>query len=193
VDVSQDLAYIPESSDQFELYWNEMNYCLEFALANRKLMMERAKSAFRQVLPEVEFADFINKPHNFAAVEEHFGETVIVHRKGATRARKGEWGMIPGSQGTRSFLVKGKGEAQSFESCAHGAGRIMSRAKARKTLDLKAEIKALKELGVLHAIRHRTDLDEAPGSYKDIDEVMRNQVDLVDVQIELQPLAVIKG
>lgn len=193
VDVSQDLAYIPESSDQFELYWNEMNYCLEFALANRKLMMERAKSAFRQVLPEVEFADFINKPHNFAAVEEHFGETVIVHRKGATRARKGEWGMIPGSQGTRSFLVKGKGEAQSFESCAHGAGRIMSRAKARKTLDLKAEIKALKELGVLHAIRHRTDLDEAPGSYKDIDEVMRNQVNLVNVQIELQPLAVIKG
>ena len=192
-DVSQDLAYIPESSEHFELYWNEMNYCLEFALANRKLMMERAKSAFQQVVPEVEFADFINKPHNFAAVEEHFGETVIVHRKGATRARKGEWGMIPGSQGTRSFLVKGKGEAQSFESCAHGAGRIMSRAKARKTLDLKEEIKALKELGVLHAIRHRTDLDEAPGSYKDIDEVMRNQIDLVDVQIELQPLAVIKG
>jgi len=192
-DVSQDLAYIPESSDYFELYWNEMNYCLEFALANRKLMMERVKTAFRDVVPEVEFADFINKPHNFAAEEEHFGETVIVHRKGATRARKGEWGMIPGSQGTRSFLVKGKGEAQSFESCAHGAGRIMSRAKARKTLDLKEEIKALKERGILHAIRHREDLDEAPGSYKDIDEVMRNQLDLVDVQIELQPLAVIKG
>ena len=191
--VTSDLAYIPESSEYFELYKNEMNYCLEFALANRTLMMERVKTAFKQVLAEVEFADFINKPHNFAAEEEHFGETVIVHRKGATRARQGEWGMIPGSQGTRSFLVTGKGEAQSFNSCAHGAGRIMSRAQARKTLDVKTEVKALKEQGILHAIRSRKDLDEAPGSYKDIDEVMNNQQDLVDVQIELQPLAVIKG
>ncbi|NLY13741.1 MAG: RtcB family protein [Gammaproteobacteria bacterium] len=192
-DISNDLAYLPESSEYFELYRNEMNYCLEFALANRTLMMERAKAAFREVFPEVEFSNFINKPHNFAAEEQHFGETVIVHRKGATRARKGEWGMIPGSQGTRSFLVTGKGEAQSFESCAHGAGRIMSRAQARKTLDVKTEVKALQEQGVLHAIRSRKDLDEAPGSYKDIDEVMHNQQDLVDIQIELQPLAVIKG
>lgn len=191
--VPQDLAYIPESSEYFELYRNEMNYCLEFALANRKLMMERAKQAFQEVLPEVEFLDFINKPHNFAAEEEHFGETVLVHRKGATRARKGEWGMIPGSQGTRSFLVKGKGEPQSFESCAHGAGRIMSRAQARKQLDVREEVQALKEQGILHAIRSRRDLDEAPGSYKDIDEVMNNQRDLVEIQIELQPLAVVKG
>ena len=192
-DVSNDLAYLPESSEYFELYKNEMNYCLEFALANRTLMMERAKAAFTEIMPDVEFSDFINKPHNFAAEEEHFGEMVMVHRKGATRARKGEWGMIPGSQGTRSFLVKGKGEAQSFESCAHGAGRIMSRAQARKNLDFKKEIKALKDLGVLHAIRSRKDLDEAPSSYKNIDEVMRNQHDLVEVHIELQPLAVVKG
>lgn len=192
-DISKDLAYLPESSEYYELYKNEMDYCLEFALANRTLMMERVKAAFRQVVPAVEFADFINKPHNFAAEEEHFGETVMVHRKGATRARKGEWGMIPGSQGTSSYLVKGKGEAQSFESCAHGAGRIMSRAQARKQLDVKEEVKALKELGVLHAIRGRKDLDEAPGSYKDIDEVMNNQKDLVEIQIELQPLAVVKG
>ena len=79
--------------------------------------------------------------------------------------------MIPGSQGTRSFLVKGKGEAQSFESCSHGAGRVMSRTAARKTLDLEEEIKTLDRSGILHAIRHRRDLDEAPGSYKDIDEV----------------------
>ena len=192
-DLSQDLAYIPETSGYFDLYWNEMNYCLEFALANRKLMMERVKEAFRGVLPGVEFADFINKPHNFAALEEHFGAEVIVHRKGATRARKGEWGMIPGSQGTRSFLVTGKGEAQSFESCSHGAGRIMSRARARKTLDLKEVVRSLDEQGILHAIRRRSDLDEAPESYKDIDEVMGNQTDLVEVRIELQPLAVIKG
>lgn len=192
-DISNDLAYLPESSEYFELYKNEMDYCLEFALANRKLMMERVKTAFRKTLPEVEFSHFINKPHNFAAEEEHFGKTVLVHRKGATRARKGEWGMIPGSQGTGSFLVKGKGEAQSFESCAHGAGRIMSRTQARKKLDLEEEIQALDDLGVLHAIRSRKDLDEAPGSYKDIDEVMNHQKDLVEVQIELQPLAVIKG
>lgn len=192
-EVPRDLAYLPESSEYFDLYWNEMNYCIDFALANRKLMMERVKSAFAQILPDVEFADFINKPHNFAAEEEHFGELVIVHRKGATRAREGEWGMIPGSQGTRSFLVKGKGEPLSFQSCSHGAGRVMSRTAARKTLDIKEEIKTLDRRGILHAIRHRDDLDEAPGSYKDIDEVMKNQVDLVDVQIELQPLAVIKG
>lgn len=139
--VPLDLAFIPENSEYFDLYWNEMNYCIDFALANRKLMMDRAKSAFTEIMPEVEFADFINKPHNFAALEDHFGESVIVHRKGATRARKGEWGMIPGSQGTRSFLVRGKGNAESFESCSHGAGRIMSRTKARKTLDLEEERK----------------------------------------------------
>lgn len=191
--IPQDLAFIPEDSEQFDLYWNEMNYCIEFALANRKLMMERVKSAFKEVSPEVEFSDFINKPHNFATREEHFGESVIVHRKGATRARKGEWGMIPGSQGTRSFLVKGKGNALSFESCSHGAGRVMSRARARKKLDFKAETKELADQGILHAIRHRGDLDEAPSSYKDIDEVMANQTSLVDVEIELQPLAVVKG
>lgn len=192
-DISHDLAYIPESSEYFDLYKDEMTYCVEFALANRLLMMERVKEAFLAVRPETEFADFINKPHNFADQEEHFGETVIVHRKGATRAREGEWGMIPGSQGTRSYLVKGKGEPQSFSSCAHGSGRELSRNQARKTLDVKEEIKALKELGVLHSIRGRRDLDEAPSAYKDIKDVMSKQTDLVDIKIELQPLAVVKG
>lgn len=191
--VPKDLAFIPKDSEYFDLYWNEMNYCIDFALANRKLMMERTKQAFVDIIPKVEFSDFINKPHNFAALEEHFGESVIVHRKGATRARKGEWGMIPGSQGTQSFLVKGKGNAESFESCSHGAGRVMSRAQARRTLNLKEEISLLSDQGILHAIRNRSDLDEAPSSYKDIDEVMANQTDLVEVQITLQPLAVIKA
>lgn len=191
--VPKDLAFISKDSEYFDLYWNEMNYCIDFALANRKLMMERTKQAFVDIIPKVEFSDFINKPHNFAALEEHFGELVIVHRKGATRARKGEWGMIPGSQGTQSFLVKGKGNAESFESCSHGAGRVMSRAQARRTLNLKEEISLLSDQGILHAIRNRSDLDEAPSSYKDIDEVMANQTDLVEVQITLQPLAVIKA
>lgn len=192
-DVPEDLAHLPEDSDYYDLYWNEMNYCIDFALASRKLMMERVKAAFSEVLADVEFSNFINKPHNFAALEEHFGESVIVHRKGATRARKGEWGMIPGSQGTRSYLVTGKGNPMSFESCAHGAGRIMSRTQARKTLDLKEERAALDDLGILHAIRHKSDLDEAPGSYKDIDEVIALQEDLVNVEVTLLPIAVIKG
>lgn len=191
--VPKDLSYIPESSEFYELYWNEMNYCIEFALANRKLMMERTKLAFKEVVPEVEFSNFINKPHNFAAKEEHFGEEVMVHRKGATRARKDEWGMIPGSQGTHSFLVKGKGHLDSFQSCSHGAGRVMSRAAARRNLDLNEERKFLNDQGILHAIRHKGDLDEAPSSYKDINQVMANQEALVDIQIKLQPLAVIKG
>ena len=191
--VPQDLAFLPEDSEYFQLYWDEMNYCIDFALANRKLMMARVRAAFEEVLPGTEFDDFINKPHNFAAREEHFGESVIVHRKGATRAREGEWGMIPGSQGTSSFLVTGKGNAQSFESCSHGAGRLMSRTQARKVLDLEEQRKLLTDQGILHAIRHQRDLDEAPDSYKDINEVMANQTDLVKIQVELKPLAVIKG
>lgn len=191
--IPKDLSYLPKGTEDYDNYWNEMNYCIDFALANRKLMMERVKSAFQEVFPEVEFSNFINKPHNFAAIEEHFGEEMMVHRKGATRAREGEWGMIPGSQGTKSFLVKGKGNPESFESCSHGAGRVMSRTKARKSLDLDEEIKSLTDQGILHAIRHREDLDEAPSSYKDIDMVMALQEDLVDIQIELLPLAVMKG
>lgn len=184
-----DLAHIPESSEYFELYYNEMQYCIEFTLAIRKLMMERVKDAFSETIPEVAFSHFINKPHNFADLEEHFGEEYIVHRKGATRARKDEWGMIPGSQGTSSFLVIGKGNPHSFQSCSHGAGRVLSRTQARKQLSLKEEVASLNEQGILHAIRHQSDLDEAPSSYKDIDEVMANQ----NIQITLQPLAVVKA
>jgi|SRR5690625_208741 len=192
-DVPKDLSYFVRGTENFDNYINEMNYCIEFALQNRKLMMERVKNAFQKVLPDVEFSNFINKPHNFAAVEEHFGEKLIVHRKGATRAEKGEWGMIPGSQGTKSYLVRGKGNPLSFNSCSHGAGRVMSRAKARRTLSLKDEVARLKKQGVLHALRHKKDLDEAPSSYKDIEEVMSQQEDLIEIMVELQPLAVVKA
>lgn len=192
-DVPQDLSYFLRGTEGYDNYFNEMNYCLLFALQNRKLIMERVKNAFTGVIPKVEFSNFINKPHNFAAWETHFDQELIVHRKGATRAEKGEWGMIPGSQGTSSFLVKGKGNPLSFNSCSHGAGRVMSRSKARKTLDIKEESAQLEALGVIHSLRHKKDLDEAPGSYKDIEEVMARQKDLVDIQVRLKPLAVIKG
>ena len=192
-DVPKDLSYFLRDTEGYDHYFNEMNYCIEFALQNRKLMMERVKEAFSDLIPTVEFSNFINKPHNFAALETHYGENLIVHRKGATRAEKGEWGMIPGSQGTSSYLVKGKGNPLSFNSCSHGAGRIMSRAQARRTLDLEEEKAQLEALGVIHALRHKRDLDEAPGSYKDIEEVMALQQDLVDIEVVLKPLAVIKS
>lgn len=191
--IPKDLSYFLKGTDEYDSYFNEMNYCINFALQNRKLMMERVKDAFVEIIPTVEFSNFINKPHNFAAWETHYGEKLMVHRKGATRAEKGEWGMIPGSQGTSSYLVKGKGNPLSFNSCSHGAGRVMSRAEARRSLDLKKEVSHLKNMGVLHALRHKKDLDEAPSSYKDIKEVMALQKDLVDIKIELTPLAVIKG
>jgi len=192
-DVPMDLSYFLHETENYEKYFNEMDYCIEFALQNRKLMMERVKEAFTEVLPQVIFSNFINKPHNFAAWEKHYDTKLIIHRKGATRAEEGEWGMIPGSQGTSSFLIKGKGNPKSFNSCSHGAGRTMSRNKARNTLNLKMETEKLKALGVIHGLRHKKDLDEAPGSYKDIHEVMGNQKDLVDIQVELTPLAVIKA
>ena len=136
---------------------------------------------------------FINIAHNYAKWEHHFGRDVLVHRKGATSARDGEFGIIPGSQGTKSYIVQGKGNAESFTSCSHGAGRVMGRKQAQRTLDLKEEIDKLDKLGIIHAIRHQRDLDEAPGAYKNIDEVMENQKNLVEIQVELMPLAVIKG
>lgn len=192
-DTRSDLAFFPAATDEFNDYISEMNYCIEFALNNRKLMMERVKGAMTDVLGDLEFSGFINKPHNFAAKEHHFGKDVIIHRKGATRAREGELGMIPGSQGTNSYIVKGKGNKDAFESCSHGAGRIMSRNHAKKTLSVEEQSKPLDDRGILHAIRHKSDLDEAPGSYKDIKKVMAQQKDLIDVVLELEPLAVVKG
>jgi tRNA-splicing ligase RtcB len=117
----------------------------------------------------------------------------MVHRKGATRAKAGEIGIIPGSQGTPSYIVKGLGNRESFESCAHGAGRKMGRKQAQRILSLEQETKRLDEQGIIHAIRSVRDLDEAAGAYKNIDKVIDDQLDLVEVLVELRPLAVIKG
>jgi tRNA-splicing ligase RtcB len=134
----------------------------------------------------------INIAHNYAVMENHFGENVMVHRKGATSAKLGEIGIIPGSQGSKSYIVKGLGNPESFHSCSHGAGRVMSRGQAVKTLDLKEEIKKLDEQGIIHSIRSQKDLDEASGAYKNIHAVMTNQADLVEIVTELSPLGVIK-
>lgn len=188
-----ELAFLPIETDEAKTYLREMRYCLEFALANRKLMADRVRAAFRVEIPDVGFDEPINIHHNYAVFEHHFGKNVIVHRKGATSARDGEMGIIPGSQGTASYIVRGKGNPDSFMSCSHGAGRKMGRQAAIRTLDLEAEKKVLDDRGILHAIRGKQDLEEAPGAYKDIDVVMEEQQYLVDIVVRLEPLAVIKG
>jgi tRNA-splicing ligase RtcB (3'-phosphate/5'-hydroxy nucleic acid ligase) len=191
------LAYLPVDSDEGRAYINEMNYCIDFALANRKHMAQKVCEILNEATGceflEFERRDMINIAHNYAALEKHFGKEVYVHRKGATRAGKGELGIIPGSQGAQSYIVRGKGSAESFESCSHGAGRVMGRKEAIRRLDLQTERQKLEEKGILHSLHSTRDLDEAASCYKNIDEVMRNQDDLVDVVIELQPLAVVKG
>lgn len=187
------LAFLPMASKEGRQYLQEMAYCVDFAFANRKLMMERVKDAFLMIAAPVHFGEFINIAHNYANLETHFDTEVLVHRKGATSAREGEIGIIPGSQGTPSYLVKGKGNRESFKSCSHGAGRKMGRKQAQRSLDLHKEQKRLEDQGILHAVHSRSDLDEAAGAYKDIDEVVENQLDLVEVLVTLKPLAVIKG
>jgi len=190
---SWQLAFLPIDSAAGQSYLLEMRYCVDFAYANRQMMMERVKEALLRVVQPVSFDPMINIAHNYAALEEHFAKSVMVHRKGATRAQEGEIGIIPGSQGTPSYIVRGKGNKESFESCAHGAGRKMGRKQAQRQLNLSEEKKRLDEQGIIHAIRSVSDLEEAAGAYKDIDQVIDNQLDLVEVLVELRPLAVIKG
>lgn len=193
--VKNELAFLPRGIVEFDRYLADMQYCVDFALINRQVML----TSITDVLVErsgqgyVKFEPQINIAHNYAAIEHHFGTNVVVHRKGATLARKGTVGIIPGSQGTNSYIVEGRGNPESFNSCSHGAGRIMSRAKARKNLSLEDEQKLLNDQGIVHGITSINDLDEAPSAYKNIDEVMENQKDLVNILHELRPIAVIKG
>jgi tRNA-splicing ligase RtcB len=188
-----DLAFLPFKTNEAHQYYQEMKYCTEFALANRQLMMERILQVVSGVLNGIKYEPTINIAHNYAAWEYHFNENVVVHRKGATSAKAGEIGIIPGSQGTKSYIVEGLGNPESFMSCSHGAGRTMSRTAAIKTLNLEEEQRKLDDLGIIHAIRSKSDLEEASSAYKDILQVMVFQSDLVKIKVELSPLAVIKG
>jgi tRNA-splicing ligase RtcB len=156
-------------------------------------MMELFRDALLEEYPEAEFPEQVNIHHNFAALEQHFGREVVVHRKGATQAKAGQRGIIPGSQGSPSYIVEGLGNPESFCSCSHGAGRLMGRKEARRQLNLESERRRLDREGIIHSLRSSKDLDEAAGAYKDIDEVMRQQQDLVRITTALRPLAVVKG
>ncbi len=187
-----DLAYFPLDSKQGQEYFKEMQYCLDFAKENRFKMIEFIKKAILSVF-KCKFDTTINIHHNYAVEETHFNQKLIIHRKGATSAKKDEIGIIPGSQGTPSYIVKGKGNTQSFMSCSHGCGRKMGRRQAQRELNLEKEIEFLNKKGIIHSIRNAKDLDEAPSAYKDINTVMEEQKDLVDIVTKLEPLAVVKG
>lgn len=187
------LAFLPIDSEEGRNYRKDMEFCVSFAFYNRTLMMDRIKAIISEGIPGIVFSMNLDIAHNYAAMEHHFGADVMVHRKGATRAREGEIGIIPGSQGAHSYIVRGKGNPDSFMSCSHGAGRRMGRNQACKTLSLADEVKKMDDLGIVHSIRTERDLDEAAGAYKDIETVMGNQEDLVEIVTELSPLGVIKG
>jgi len=193
-----DLAFLSLDSQEGQNYLKEMNYALEFATCNRHLIIERIKEAFYNVWNTktsfpLNFMEPIELSHNYARMESHFGKNVMIHRKGATSAKFNELGIIPGSQGSNSYIVIGKGNKNSFMSCSHGAGRKIGRKQAQKNLNLDEEIEKLDKLGVVHNITTEKDLDEASGAYKDISVVMKEQEDLVDIAVELTPMGVIKG
>lgn len=188
-----ELAYLDLNSEMGMTYFNEMTYCVEFAKSNRQYMINCILESIKDVISDAKYEKEYDVTHNYASVENHFGESVIVHRKGATYAGAGSTGLIPGSQGTASYVVEGRGNPNSFMSCSHGSGRKMGRGVAKRMLSLDYERAILDNQGIIHDMKSIETLDEAPGAYKNIEDIMRNQIDLVKPLVKLVPLAVVKG
>jgi tRNA-splicing ligase RtcB len=187
----RDLAYLTEGTTHFADYVDAVDWAQRYAMTNRRLMMDAVLGAARAELPAFRLGELaVNCHHNYVAKEHHFGHDVFVTRKGAVRARLGDLGIIPGSMGARSFIVRGKGEAQAFHSCSHGAGRVMSRGEAKRRFTVEDHVKATE------GIECRKDaavIDETPMAYKPIDQVMAAQADLVDIVHELRQVVCVKG
>lgn len=188
----KDLAYIPEGSTLFGDYLQAVHWAQDFAKANREFMMAAALGALSRAVPKAFTCDCgaVNCHHNYVSHENHFGQNVLVTRKGAVRAREGDLGIIPGSMGTKSFIVRGKGNPDSFCSCSHGAGRTMSRAEAKRRFTLADHAAATE------GVECRKDIeviDETPAAYKDIDAVMAAQADLVSIEHTLRQVVCVKG
>lgn len=187
-----DLAYFPEGTEHFNSYLNAVEWAQEYAHFNRRIMMGNTIQALAEALGRGfdGTAMVVSCHHNYVSRESHFGENVLLTRKGAVRAREGDWGIIPGSMGVQSYIVRGKGNADSFHSCSHGAGRVMSRTEARKRFTLEdhaaatAHVECRKDADVI---------DETPAAYKDIDAVMAAQSDLVEIMHTLRQVVCVKG
>ena len=187
----RDLAWFGEGTQTFNDYVEAVGWAQDYARSNRDVMMGAVLAVLRETWPDLETSDVaVNCHHNYVEREEHFGERVWLTRKGAVRARKGELGIIPGSMGAKSFIVRGLGNPESFESCSHGAGRAMSRTAAKERFTLEdhlaatAHVECRKDPGVI---------DETPMAYKDIDAVMAAQADLVEVVHTLRQIVCVKG
>ncbi|MCV2443189.1 RtcB family protein [Acinetobacter bereziniae] len=188
----KDLAYLVEGTEHFDDYWFAVGWAQRFAMKNRELMMEAAVQALRIIInkPFNAKVEAVNCHHNYVDKEEHFGQEVLVTRKGAVRARMGEYGIIPGSMGAKSFIVKGKGNQESFCSCSHGAGRVHSRTAAKKLFTVEDQIEQTQ------GVECRKDaavIDEIPSAYKPIEDVMKAQSDLVEVVYTLSQVVCVKG
>ena len=187
----KDLAYFEEGARNFDDYVDAVHWAQDYAMTNRREMMSFILDALRKELPQFGVTkEAINCHHNYVSIEEHFGERVFITRKGAIRAGVEELGIIPGSMGAKSYIVRGKGNEQSFCSCSHGAGRRMSRTQAKRQFsadDLQAQTRGVE------CRKDKSLIDEIPAAYKDIDEVMENQNDLVEVVHSLKQLVCVKG
>ena len=185
-----DLAVFFAGTPPFEAYRRDLAWAQDYARLNRALMMLRVEDALCARWPRIAFEEEISCHHNYLAEESHFGEDLLVTRKGAIRARAGELGIIPGSMGTRSYIVRGKGNPLSFESASHGAGRRMSRTQARKSFTVRD---LARQTEGVECRKDRGVLDELPKAYKDIDRVMEEQEDLVEIVTTLKQVICVKG
>ncbi len=189
----QDLAYFSEGTEHFTDYIEAVHWAQEYARVNRELMLAHVIESLRQnkKIPPFMIVDkAVNCHHNYVELENHFGENVYVTRKGAVRARKGELGITPGSMGAKTYIVRGLGNEESFQSCSHGAGRVMSRKKAKESITLKEHREATR--GV-ECRKDKDVIDESPKAYKDIDAVMEAQKDLVEIISTLKQVVCVKG
>ena len=187
------LSYLKEGTESFDDYVQAVQWAQDFAMTNRRLMMDNLVQAIRgsgEVPPFETTHEVVNCHHNYVTVESHYGQEVWVTRKGAVRARTGDMGIIPGSMGTRSYIVQGKGNPESFHSCSHGAGRAMSRGEAKRRFTIADHEQAT------NGVECRKDkdvIDETPGAYKPIDAVMQAQKDLVEIVHTLRQVVCVKG
>ena len=187
----RDLSYLVEGTDHFDDYVEAMGWAQDYAAENRRAMMDAVLRVMREGLRPFQMGEVaVNCHHNYVSREHHFGENLLVTRKGAVSAKKGELGIIPGSMGARSFIVRGLGNPESFESCSHGAGRVMSRTAAQKRFTVEDHVAATE--GV-ECRKDKDVIDETPAAYKDIDAVMAAQRDLVEIAYTLKQVLCVKG
>ena len=190
--VQNKLAFLPKGTKEYLDYMDEMNLCIDFARENHLLMQKKITGIIQHVYDgEVQFSTPLITTHNYATFENHWGMNVLVHRKGAIMVREGIRAIIPGSQGTASYVVEGLGNPASLCSASHGSGRKMSRKKAKEELNLKEE--QAKMSGIVNRMNNVGDLEEAPSAYKDIEDVIKQESMLVQPILKLRPLAVVKG